>query len=92
MAGSLELMPWLPSMGSRFSLLIAAPLLLATPALAQQENGTEPVFNLPRTGQQPQTDTNRQGPELDVFRGAPVTVTPPPVSAAAEGWGAAAQD
>lgn len=65
-------------MGSRFSLLIAAPLLLATPALAQQENGTEPVFNLPRTTQPPATSPNQQGPELDIFRGAPTTVTPPP--------------
>lgn len=78
MAGSLELMPWLPPMGFRFSLLFAAPLLLAAPAFAQQDNATEPVFNLPRTGQPP-ADTNKQGPELDVFRGAPTTATPPPV-------------
>jgi hypothetical protein len=64
-------------MGSRFSFLLAAPLLLATPAVAQQENSAEPAFNLPRD--KPQTDTSRQGPELDVFRGAPATVTPPPV-------------
>lgn len=63
-------------MGSRFSLLFAMPLLLATPVLAQQESGTEPVFNLPRTQQQPPAD--KQGPELDVFRGTPSTVTPPP--------------
>ncbi|WP_375195760.1 hypothetical protein [Sphingobium sp.] len=64
-------------MGSRFSFLLAAPLLLATPALAQQENSAEPVFNLPRD--KPQTDTDKQGPELDVFRGTPTTVTPPPI-------------
>ncbi|WP_242127004.1 hypothetical protein [Sphingobium sp. Sx8-8] len=64
-------------MGSRFSFLFAAPLLLATPVLAQQENGAEPVFNLPQ--HKPQTDTNRQGPELDIFRGAPATAVPPPV-------------
>ncbi|WP_336951810.1 hypothetical protein [Sphingobium aromaticivastans] len=66
-------------MGFRFSLMLAAPLLLAAPALAQQENGTEPVFNLPRTTQPQTTNPDRQGPELDVFRGAPTTVTPPPV-------------
>ncbi|WP_041390503.1 hypothetical protein [Sphingobium chlorophenolicum] len=64
-------------MGFRFLSLFAAPLLLAAPAFAQQDNGAEPVFNLPRS--QPQTPTDRQGPELDVFRGAPATVTPPPV-------------
>ncbi|PJG48309.1 hypothetical protein CAF53_08690 [Sphingobium sp. LB126] len=64
-------------MGSRCFLLSALPLLLATPAFAQQENGTEPVFNLPR--EKPQTSPDKQGPELDVFRGAPATVTPPPV-------------
>lgn len=60
------------------STLFIAPLLLAAPALAlaQQDNATDPVFNLPRT--QPQTDPNRQGPELDVFRGGPTTVLPPP--------------
>ncbi|PNP99562.1 hypothetical protein [Sphingobium sp. SA916] len=68
-------------MGFRFSLLFAAPLLLATPALAQQENSADPVFNLPRTQPQTQTNPNAQGPELDVFRGAPTTVTPPPVVA-----------
>ena len=67
-------------MGFRFSLLFAAPLLLAAPALAQQENDAAPVFSLPRTGQPP-VDTRKQGPELDVFRGAPATVTPPPVVA-----------
>ncbi|UZW54819.1 hypothetical protein NUH86_15245 [Sphingobium sp. JS3065] len=72
-------MPWLRLMGFRFSFLFAAPMLLAAPVLAQQENGAEPVFNLPRS--QPQTPTDRQGPELDVFRGAPATVTPPPVVA-----------
>lgn len=66
-------------MGFRFSLMLAAPLLLAAPALAQQENGAEPVFNLPRTTQPQTTNPDRQGPELDVFRGAPTTVTPPPV-------------
>ncbi|WP_235600837.1 hypothetical protein [Sphingobium sp. 22B] len=64
-------------MGFRFSLLFAAPLLLATPAFAQQENSADPVFNLPRTQPQTQTNPNAQGPELDVFRGAPTTVTPP---------------
>ncbi|APL94874.1 hypothetical protein EWH08_11535 [Sphingobium indicum] len=68
-------------MGFRFSLLFAAPLLLAAPALAQQDNGAEPVFNLPRTPAQPRTDPNAQGPELDVFRGAPTPATPPPVVA-----------
>src|SRR3546814_8108485 len=81
MAGSLGRMPWLPPMGFRFSLLFAAPLLLAAPALAQQDNGAEPVFNLPRTPAQPRTDPNAQGPELDVFRGAPTPATPPPVVA-----------
>jgi len=72
-------------MGFRFSLLFATPLMLATPALAQQENAAEPVFNLPRTTQPQTTNPDRsnpdkQGPELDVFRGAPATVTPPPVA------------
>ena len=64
-------------MGFRSSLLLVAPLLLATPALAQQDNVSEPVFNLPRSTQPP-VDPNREGPELDVFRGAPI-VSPPPV-------------
>ncbi|WP_327753104.1 hypothetical protein VVT58_11545 [Sphingobium sp. SJ10-10] len=68
-------------MGFRFSLLFATPLMLATSALAQQENAADPVFNLPRTTQPQTTNPNRQGPELDVFRGAPATVTPPPVVA-----------
>lgn len=68
-------------MGFRFSLLFATPLMLATSALAQQENAADPVFNLPRTTQPQTTNPNRQGPELDVFRGAPATVTPPPIVA-----------
>lgn len=75
-------MPWLTPMGSRFALLFAAPLLLAAPVLAQQENSAEnstgPVFNLPRTTQPQTTQPDKQGPELDVFRGTPATVTPPP--------------
>ncbi len=71
-------------MGMRPASLIALPLLLATPSLAQEQGGSDPVFSLPRTSQPP-ADPNRQGPELDVFRGAPVTpqastpvITPPP--------------
>ena len=71
-------------MGMRPAILIALPLLLATPSLAQEQGGSDPVFNLPRTSQPP-ADPSRQGPELDVFRGAPVTppastpvITPPP--------------
>ena len=71
-------------MGMRPAVLTALPLLLATPSLAQEQGGSEPVFNLPRTSQPP-ADPTRQGPELDVFRGAPVAppvgtpvITPPP--------------
>ncbi|WP_062113471.1 MULTISPECIES: hypothetical protein [Sphingobium] len=64
-------------MGLRPAIIAAVPLLLATPSAAQDQQGGDPVFNLPRTGQPP-ADPNRQGPELDVFRGAPVT--PPPVT------------
>ncbi|QPI72398.1 hypothetical protein [Sphingobium sp. Cam5-1] len=71
-------------MGTRPAILIALPLLLATPSLAQEQGSSDPVFNLPRTSQPP-SDPNRQGPELDVFRGTPVTppastpvITPPP--------------
>ena len=71
-------------MGMRPAILIALPLLLATPSLAQEQGGSDPVFTLPRTSQPP-ADPSRQGPELDVFRGAPVTppastpvITPPP--------------
>ena len=76
-------------MGLRPAIIIAAmPLLLATPTLAQEQDSGGPVFNLPRTTQPP-ADPSRQGPELDVFRGAPVTpppvtppiITPPPVAA-----------
>ena len=63
-------------MGFRSTSLIIAPLLLATPALAQQDSPAEPVFNLPRSTQPP-VDANREGPELDVFRGAPVVAPPP---------------
>ncbi|HEX7742883.1 MAG TPA: hypothetical protein VF442_10705 [Sphingobium sp.] len=59
-------------------MLFIAPLLLASPALAQDQDSGEPVFNLPRQTQPP-ADPNRQGPELNVFRGAPTPVTPPPV-------------
>lgn len=68
-------------MGSRFPFLFAVPLLLATPAFAQQDNSTEPVFNLPRTPQPQRAQPEREGPELDVFRGAPAPVAPPPVVA-----------
>ncbi len=71
-------------MGMRPAVFTALPLLLATPSLAQEQGGGDPVFNLPRTSQPP-PDPTRQGPELDVFRGAPVTppastpvITPPP--------------
>ena len=71
-------------MGMRPAVFIALPLLLATPSLAQEQGGGDPVFTLPRTSQPP-SDPTRQGPELDVFRGAPVTppastpvITPPP--------------
>lgn len=71
-------------MGMRPAILTALPLLLATPSFAQEQGGTDPVFNLPRTSPPP-ADPSRQGPELDVFRGAPVTppastpvITPPP--------------
>lgn len=64
-------------MGRHSVILSALPLLLATPALAQQEESAPPVFNLP--GSQPPQDKDRQGPELDVFRGAPATTTQPPV-------------
>lgn len=64
-------------MGFRAAALSILPLLLAPSALAQDEGGGQPVFNLPRTTQPP-VDPNKQGPELDVFRGAPVTVLPPP--------------
>lgn len=77
-------LPWLLAMGMRPAILIALPLLLATPSLAQEQGGSDPVFTLPRTSQPP-ADPSRQGPELDVFRGAPVTppastpvITPPP--------------
>jgi len=57
------------------------PLLLATGALAQQQDSGGPVMNLPRGNTQNAPD-NRQGPELDVFRD-PVTptVAPPPAVA-----------
>lgn len=58
-------------MGFRHSILLILPLLLASPARAQ-DNGAEPIFNLPRTGTSPPADNRRQGPELDVFR-APAT-------------------
>ncbi len=64
---------------SRPALTIILPLLLATPALAQQQDAADPVFNLPQAGQ-PQADPNRQGPELDIYRGAPVQLPPPPVT------------
>ena len=71
-------------MGMRPAVFTALPLLLATPSLAQEQGGGDPVFTLPRTSQPP-ADPTRQGPELDVFRGAPVTppastpvITPPP--------------
>ncbi|CAD7337642.1 hypothetical protein FIM10_12235 [Sphingomonadales bacterium 56] len=71
-------------MGMRPAILTALPLLLATPSFAQEQGGSDPVFNLPRTSPPP-ADPSRQGPELDVFRGAPVTppastpvITPPP--------------
>ena len=64
---------------SRPALTVILPLLLATPAMAQQQDGADPVFNLPRAGQ-PQADPNRQGPELDVYRGGPVQLPPPPVT------------
>ena len=71
-------------MGMRPAVFTALPLLLATPSLAQEQGGGDPVFTLPRTSQPP-SDPTRQGPELDVFRGAPVTppastpvITPPP--------------
>lgn len=73
-------MPWLLLMGLRHVILSAAPLLLATAALAQEDSGAPPVFNLPGApsqGNQPE----RQGPELDVFRGSPTPVTPPPAVA-----------
>lgn len=67
-------------MALRSASIIALPLLMAAPALAQQQqdNAASPVFNLPRAGQ-PQADPNRQGPELDVYRGAPVQPAPSPV-------------
>ena len=58
-------------------MLIIAPLLLATPVFAQEQDSGSPVFNLPR--QSPPVDPNREGPELDVFRGTSPTVAPPPV-------------
>ena len=66
-------------MGFRPAALSILPLLLATSALAQeQQGGGDPVFNLPKSTQPP-ADPTRQGPELDVFRGAPVTPPPPVV-------------
>lgn len=62
--------------------LIAAPLLIAAPVLAQQGEQTTPGLSLPPTGATPPPDTNRQGPELNVYRDLPAQgATPPPVAA-----------
>ncbi|BBD98971.1 hypothetical protein SAMIE_1024720 [Sphingobium amiense] len=71
-------------------LLIAAPLLLAAPALAQQGEQTAPVFSLPPAGSASPPDSNRQGPEINIYRDPPAqnaapptvtpTVVPPPVA------------
>ncbi len=70
-------------MGSYRSILAVLPLLMATGALAQQDEGSDPIVNLPRGNTQPAPD-NRQGPELDVFRdpttSAPSSAVPPPVA------------
>ncbi|MFD1106828.1 hypothetical protein [Sphingobium olei] len=74
------------------SLLVAASLLFATAAHAQQAQDAAPVFSLPPSNPAPASDPTRQGPELDVFRepatprAAPTVVTPtinppPPVVA-----------
>jgi hypothetical protein len=75
------------------SLIVAVPLLLATPALAQEADAPAPTFSLPPAGGAPAQNPTRQGPELDVYRdttprAAPpvvaptVTPTPAPVQAA----------
>jgi hypothetical protein len=69
-------------MGSiRRSLLLAAPLLVATAVHAQQAQDGAPVFTLPPSNAAPASDPARQGPELDVFR-EPATprATPPAVT------------
>lgn len=71
-------------MGFRCSILLLLPALLAGPALARQDSGASPIFNLPGASKSPPDDRRRQGPELDVYR-APATVpvpvpVPPPVA------------
>lgn len=69
-------------MGSYRLLLIAAPLLLALPARAQDPAQGDPIVNLPAPTRPPSSDPRRQGPELDVFRDLPGTAqpaTPPPL-------------
>ncbi len=56
-------------MGYHRSFLFAAPLLLALPVHAQQAEDAAPVFTLPPTSAPQPANPNRQGPELDVFRG-----------------------
>ncbi len=67
-------------MGS-YHLLFAAPLLLASPALAQDAQQAPPVFTLPPANSGNATPGNpaQQGPELDVFRPSTTPATPPPV-------------
>jgi hypothetical protein len=66
-------------MGSHH-LLFAAPLLLASPALAQDAQQAPPVFTLPPASSGNATPANpaQQGPELDVFRPSTAPATPPP--------------
>ena len=76
-------------MGSRH-LFIAAPLLLASPVLAQDAQPAAPVFSLPpATTTSPPADAGRQGPELDPLRApdnsspataAPTIMVPPAVT------------
>lgn len=71
-------------MGSYRLLLIAAPLLLALPARAQEAaQQDDPIVNLPSPTRPPSSNPSRQGPELDVFRdpvpGTIAPATPPPL-------------
>ncbi|MEJ7932836.1 hypothetical protein WG907_01010 [Sphingobium sp. AN558] len=67
------------SMGFRHSILLMLPLVLASPARAQDDSAA-PIFNLPRAGANPPADTRQQGPELDVFRGPAAQPVTPPVA------------
>lgn len=65
-------------MGFRFSILLM-PLLLTSPALAQQNEGASPVFNLPQGNVTQPAPTRQQGPEIDVYRAPATPLVAPPV-------------